>query len=92
MSKRSDEQWRTLYEQFRVSGLSQAAFCKQHHLCSKRFGQLRRRMESERPSSFVAVKVPVTPRANVEVSYGSLKLSLPLTPLEPTLALIKALS
>ena len=93
MPKRSNEDWQTLIKTFEESPLSQAAFCKQHHLCSKRFAHHRQRLHN--PSTkpvFIEAKPPKQSISQASLTYGQVTLQLPLSPLEPTLALIKALS
>ena len=92
MAKRSDEQWQALLAQFKASGLSQSAFCKQHRICNKRFVANKKRLSNQPVPAFVSVKPARAQNAEVRLSYGAVRLELPLTPLEPTLALIKALS
>lgn len=42
MTKRAKAEWQSLFEAFAVSGLSMAAFCRQHALCAKNFSAKRR--------------------------------------------------
>jgi len=94
MTRRSDEDWQQLLKAFESSGLSQTAFCKQYRICSKGFVRQKKRLknESSAPSAFITAKPPSAPVSEVKVSYGKAILHLPLSPLEPTLALLKGLA
>jgi len=54
MIKRSEFQWRELFQQQEQSGLSAAAFCREHSLNPKYFS-LRKKQLSDQPA-FVQVK------------------------------------
>lgn len=93
MPVRSPEEWQRLVDQFKVSGLGQVAFCRQQGICTKRFAHhLARCRDKPTNTQFVVAKPPTTIPSQVQVSYGAVSLQLPLSPLEPTVALIKALS
>lgn len=65
MKKRSEEQWRELFEQQEGSGVSAAVFCKQNELCPKYFSLRRKQLAKagKEESGFVRVKVkPETTR------------------------------
>ncbi len=66
MKKRSEEQWRELFEQQEGSGVSAAVFCKQNELCPKYFSLRRKqlaKMAGKEEAGFVRVKVkPETTR------------------------------
>ena len=55
MNKRSTAEWFDLFEQHSNSGLSAAAFCREHGLCPKYFS-LRRKQLRGRTSSAVPIK------------------------------------
>jgi len=60
MKKRSEEQWRELFEQQETSGVSAAVFCKQNDLCPKYFSLRRKQLAKvvgKKESGFVRVKV-----------------------------------
>ena len=66
MKKRSEEQWRELFEQQEGSGVSAAVFCKQNELCPKYFSLRRKQLAKvagKGEAGFVRVKVkPETTR------------------------------
>lgn len=84
---RSESEWIRLFEDQAQSGLSAAAYCREHKLCAKNFN-LRRRQLGYRPqaslskkavSAFVEVK-PATSRVEcIELKQGSLQLRVPLS-------------
>lgn len=60
MKKRSEEQWRELFEQQETSGVSAAVFCKQNDLCPKYFSLRRKQLAKvagNKENGFVRVKV-----------------------------------
>jgi len=63
MTKRTAEQWQTLFQAQQRSGLSAAAFCKANSLCPKYFSLRRRQLnvatvKSKPVSGFVKVQSP----------------------------------
>ena len=93
MSKRSNEQWQALINAQATSSLSPTAFCKQQGICYKRFAINQRRLQGKPAKpAFISVKPPATPPSQAQMTVGHVTLILPLSPLEPTLALINALS
>lgn len=56
---RSESQWRKLLEQFNVSGLTQAQFCKDHHISSGSFHKWKKRLfasdKGSLPNRFIEV-------------------------------------
>ena len=73
-SKRSDEQWRSLFEDFERSGVSAAAFCRERGLPAPYF-RTKYRERSSRDSNNVFAKVQVaTPGAAVNISIGDVHL------------------
>ena len=85
MIKRSPEQWQFLFDAHTSSGLSAAAFCREHKLCPKYFSLRRKQLtqdtaSSPRPdvSAFVPAKIKV-PAAQLELSWHDTHLVLPPT-------------
>lgn len=56
---RSESQWRKLLEQFNTSGLTQAQFCKDHHISSGSFHKWKKRLfasdQDGLPNPFIEV-------------------------------------
>lgn len=80
MIKRSEVQWRELFEEHSRSGLSAAVFCREKKLCAKYFSLRRRQLSGEavkpKGQAFVAARVaPVT--SVIEVQIGLVRLRLP---------------
>lgn len=80
MIKRSEGQWRELFEAHARSGLSAAAFCREKKLCPKYFSLRRRQLCGEvvkpKAPAFVAARVaPVT--WVIEVQIGLVRVRLP---------------
>lgn len=89
MIKRNPKQWQQLFAAQQSSGLSQAKFCKQHHLCPKYFSLRRRQLTDREGQSKVnspLIKVrrpePVSVSAvslycqNIEVRFAHIDPSL----------------
>ncbi len=90
MNKRSTTEWLDLFEQYSNSGLSAAAFCREHGLCSKYFSLRRKQLRGE-SSSAVPIKhktqsdagpfIPVSVRPEtisvIVVQLGALTVNLP---------------
>jgi len=53
--RRSKEEWRRLFAAHESSGLTAAAFCRDHSLCPKYFS-IRKRQLDESTESFITVK------------------------------------
>lgn len=82
MKKRSEAEWRALFEDQARSGLSASVFCRQRGLCPKHFSKRRRQLMDERAiaeaPAFVPARVaPASPR--VEVQAGEVRLHIPVS-------------
>ena len=55
MIRRTQSQWRALFEAQTSSGLSAAVFCRQQSLCPKYFSIRKRQLGWERSNAFVQV-------------------------------------
>lgn len=56
--KRTKEQWKKLFDEYEISGLSQAKYCEQEHINLKSFNNAYRRMhQADNDSNFVPVNV-----------------------------------
>jgi hypothetical protein len=82
MIRRSEDQWRELFEAHARSGLSVAAFCREKKLSANYFSLRRRQLldESAKPKAkpFVAARVSALPLLTViEVQAGAVRLRLP---------------
>lgn len=94
MIKRSEAQWRELFRQHKQSGLSAAAFCREHSLCPKYFS-LRKKQLGDKPA-FVQVKskpqtpaiVPQEPKATVHIRV--IELEVPLSGLSEAVSSLLA--
>lgn len=84
--RRSREEWEQIFERFRSSGQSGAAFCRKHKLAKSSFEKWKKKVGRPRvvkkaAPSFVEWPIPAekaplsTPDANL--SSGELELSLP---------------
>ena len=64
--RRSKEEWRRLFAEHESSGLTAAAFCREHSLCPKYFSLRKRQLGDGEgvPSRFVAVKPAIVTRLN----------------------------
>ena len=95
MSKRSEQDWQQLIEDYQQSGLSQTAFCRERKICSK--GLKRHQAKQGEPhttAAFIKVTPDRQPKENdesVKIKLGELVIILPVsTPLQNA-QLIKAL-
>lgn len=82
MIKRSEVQWRELFEAHSRSGLSAAAFCREKKLCPKYFSLRRRQLSGAaakpKAKAFVAARLSSLPSlAVIEVQAGLVRLRLP---------------
>ena len=70
MKRRSQAQWRALFQQQQNSGLNAAAFCRSQGICPKYFSLRRRQLLGEAASAAdpVSAFVPVVVPRAVEVS------------------------
>lgn len=106
MSKRTPEQWQSLFSAHYQSGLSITAFCKTNGLCNKHFSLKRRQLEQESDAistaatPFVRATTTVSSSARSTVAptairwrgvYGELSFPLSVTP-EWLATFVKALS
>ncbi len=73
--RRSRDEWQEIMDRFRVSGLSEAEFCRREKLSPSRFSKWRRQLPTSvaKSAAFVEV-VPVEPATT---SRGEFELSLP---------------
>ena len=82
MPRRSREQWQALVDEQNSSGLTAADFCKQHNINEKYFSTVKHKLKhpsATAPSGFTRVK-PTHPLASVlNISYGNVQLSIPVT-------------
>lgn len=62
MKKRSEEQWRELFEQQETSGVSAAVFCKQNDLCPKYFSLRRKQLTEAGKEESGFIRVSVKPK------------------------------
>ncbi len=68
--RRSQQEWQSIFQQYKDSGLNVQAFCEQQDLCSKTFYAHRRRLLSQKAksekSTFIKVQKtsPLTPPQN----------------------------
>lgn len=80
MIKRSEVQWRKLFEAHSRSGLSAVAFCRERKLCPTYFSLRRRQLlggeQKPRTSSFVPARLVSAPSA-IEIQAGVIRLRLP---------------
>jgi len=87
--KRTEPEWRTLFAEHAASGLSAAAYCRQHQLCPKYFSLRRRQLgwvndidQSQSPDkssehTFVQASLSPAPTPAIEITHQSLTLRLP---------------
>ncbi|RDH42209.1 IS66 family insertion sequence element accessory protein TnpA [Zooshikella ganghwensis] len=79
MKKRTAEEWQSLLDQQAASGLSAAAFCREHKLCPKYFS-LRKRQLRHSPSpqqGFIQAHVMASSDDDVlSIRYGKTELRL----------------
>jgi len=71
MVKRSEADWRALFEEHESSGLSAAEYCRRRSLCPKHFSIRKRQLSWNSSSSFVQVKpvmnTPDVPESKVSI-------------------------
>ena len=101
MAKRTEQEWRALFQQHDESGLTAAQFCRDNKLCPKYFSLRRKQLVSDKtqvqPSApFVSARLPAKPPARdkglITLKYQSCQLQVPLSVNEKWLAgLVKAL-
>jgi len=83
MTRRTKEQWLSLFELHEQSGLSAAAFCRQHALNPKYFGLRRKQLQTAEsshnsvPFVRVASSNPLDARPTLMLRGGFGELSLP---------------
>ena len=100
MAKRTEQQWRDLFQQHEQSGLTAAQFCRENKLCSKYFSLRRRQLSGEQvappPPAFVKARLPTTPvneKSLIILNYQHCQLQMPASVDEKWLAgLLKALA
>lgn len=75
---RSEAFWRDHLERFEDSGLTRAAYCRQHRLATHRFDYWRRRLASGLSRALVPVVVSAPAAGSgLEVEVGEARLSVP---------------
>jgi len=84
MKRRTEAEWRALFDQHQASGLTAADFCREYELSEKYFSLKRRKLGLRGPklgSGFVAVAVTRPVRADtIEVQWDNrLKIQLPIS-------------
>ena len=79
MSKRHNHNWLELFSDFEQSGLSQAAFCKQHNLSPTYFSQKFSKHRAAVASSFAQLIVESAPPASrgLVIEVGDCKVHCP---------------
>jgi len=85
--KRSELEWKRLFTDQLQSGLSAAAYCREHKLCAKYFSLRRRQLGFDqdvkvvKPATEAFVEVtPTTSRPElIEIIQGSMHLRVPLS-------------
>lgn len=88
MNKRSESQWRGLFEAHEASGQSAAAFCRERGLCPKYFSLRRRQLQGEgvkakAPNSqgaFVPVRLSASAALTLQVGDAVLRLPATVSP------------
>ena len=58
MVRRTESQWRELFESQQNSGLNVAQYCRQHQLNAKYFSLRKRQLSKEKQNGFVQAKLP----------------------------------
>lgn len=88
MTRRTQAQWRELFEEQAASGLNASAFCQARGVCPKYFSLRRRQLSSGAVSAHTATTrpafMPVAMQRSVEtlaveIRLGTLSLRVPLT-------------
>lgn len=85
MKKRSESEWRQLFSDHATSGLSAAAYCREHNLCPKYFSLRRRQLGAvssidnvkKAASNFIKVEPPALLPSLIQLEQGDLLLSIP---------------
>lgn len=86
MIKRSPAQWQALFSQQHRSGLSAAAFCRQHKLCPKYFSLRKKQLHwqpadhdnnAKPPATWLPVRSSGPSTASIQIRWQSVQLSLP---------------
>lgn len=97
MVKRTREQWLSLFEAYRQSGLSQARFCKAQGLCPKYFSLRRRQLTGNaEQATFVRVQrptpAPLPSAVEWRLQVGQVQVRVLNAPLDQLLGLLKGLA
>ena len=93
MVKRSEAEWQSLFEQQTASGLSAAAFCREHGLCPKYFSLRRKQLQrqtkqspgvgntstAKRATFIPAVMTTSSLSSDLLLQTGNIRLTLPLS-------------
>lgn len=97
MKRRTHQEWRTLFEQQRSSGLTIKSFCLEHQLNPNYFSKRRSELETlnhgEGHSAFVRLQSDEVESTPIVVSYGRMQLQISTSVSPQWLAvLVKALA
>jgi len=84
MTKRTPTQWLTLFSEQAASGLTTAAFCRDHELCSKYFGKRRKQLLTKPKPQTTSSFVPITMTAHnqphmLELQHEGAVIKIPLS-------------
>jgi hypothetical protein len=95
MIKRSESDWKSLFEAHDRSGLSAAAFCREQQLCPKYFSLRKKQLNyhgwskavlvkpykkaMKKPSSFIPAVVPPELNQRITITTGPVTLKLPVS-------------
>lgn len=77
MGRRTSEQWQALLTEHTQSGLTVAAFCRQHGINQKYFYLRRKQLSVSTKSAFIPVSVVAQPRTEMQLDYREASLQLP---------------
>lgn len=64
MVRRTETQWRDIFEAQQDSGVNVAQFCRQHKLNAKYFSLRKRQLSAGRPSGFIEAKLSTEKSGN----------------------------
>jgi hypothetical protein len=83
MKTRTPAQWHSLFAEQTASGLSIAAFCREHALCSKNFSRRRKQLQKNTttaPPSFIPVTTKIQNQSPMlEIHHTNLTVKIPLS-------------
>jgi hypothetical protein len=75
--RRSPEEWERIFERFRASGLSEAAFCRRAKLSTSSFAKWKRRLASEAETPRFVECTPAARPERSSLAAGEMELCLP---------------